>query len=172
MTMDEAAITDFFTAYEQAWSSGDPTELPTLMTDDVVMHDPFAAEPLDGKAAVETFLANVLVAAPDFTMEMQGVPMVAIDGSRYAVVMRISGHMTGPLESLGFAPTNTSIEFDDVHVLELRDGKIGRLDVVIDTLDVGRQLGAVPPAGSFMDRMGVRMQHLAARGMRRKAAKH
>lgn len=76
--------------------------------------------------------------------------------------------MTGPLDPPGYAPTNgrVAIEGDDHWVLD--DGHVTSCRVLYDQLAVGRQIGALPQPGTSADRVGVWLQRLTARGMRRR----
>ena len=71
--------------------------------------------------------------------------------------------LTGPLDPPGFAPTGKRFDIDGADFHEYRDGKVARLKIVFDNMDVGRQLGLLPAAGSRADRAGATAQRLAMR---------
>lgn len=67
-----------------------------------------------------------------------------------------------PLDPPGFAPIDGPIEFQTAEFSTLRDGLLSRHIVVLNMLDLARQIGAVPEAGGLGDRLGIWAQHVAA----------
>jgi hypothetical protein len=53
------------------------------------------------------------------------------------------------------------LEFHGADFHEYRDGKVAKLKIVFDNMDVARQLGLLPAAGSRADRAGATAQRLA-----------
>ena len=86
----------------------------------------------------------------------------ARDATAVAARLRISGMMTGPLSPPGFAPTGGLLQFETAEFSHFEDSLLARHTVILNMLDLARQIGAVPPAGSVADRLGVWMQHVAA----------
>ena len=86
-----------------------------------------------------------------------------------AFYWRGTGRFTGPLDPPGFAPTGKAIEFYGADFHEYRDGRVAKLRIVFDNMDVGRQVGLLPAVGSRADRAGAAAQRLAmrVRGLRR-----
>ena len=92
-----------------------------------------------------------------------GSVLLAADGSGVAVRLRISGTMTGALTPPGFAPTGGALIFETAELSRLdASGLLAQHTVVLDMLDLARQIGAVPQAGSVGARIGLWMQHVAA----------
>jgi hypothetical protein len=79
--------------------------------------------------------------------------------------MSVSGLHTGPSRRGGGAGTRPARgdggwgRATDFH--EHRDGRVWRLRIVFDMVDVGRQLGTLPKAGSPVERAGASAQRLA-----------
>jgi hypothetical protein len=69
--------------------------------------------------------------------------------------------MRGPLEPLGFAAARERVETEGVAVIELRDGLVSRCRQFYDTTEVARQLGAAPPRGSRVEKLGAPMQRIS-----------
>jgi hypothetical protein len=79
--------------------------------------------------------------------------------------------MTGPLDPPGFAPTNGPVSFETAEFSRIERGVLVEHRVVLDMLSLARQIGAVPAAGTFADRVGTRLQHLMARGAGRRSGR-
>jgi hypothetical protein len=67
---------------------------------------------------------------------------------------------TGPLEPPGFAPTGRRVEFEGVDFHEYPDGRVCRLRIVFDMMDIGRQIGTLPKAGSPVEKAAAAAQRL------------
>ena len=68
---------------------------------------------------------------------------------RVAVRWRARGTFAGPARFQGFAANGARLEIEGCDVLTVNaDGQIEHLDAYVDTGDVARQLGLLPPAGS------------------------
>jgi steroid delta-isomerase-like uncharacterized protein len=153
-----------------AWHSHDPDQLPALCTDDVRWEDPFIYPSgiANGKEPVRSWLASVFRAFPDLRFDVIGEPFVSLDRTRVAALWRGTARMTGPLDPPGFGATDQPVELVGVDVHGFRDGLLAHVVTVTDAAAMGRQIGAVPPAGSRRERMVVALQRLAARRMRRR----
>lgn len=139
-----------------------------LCTDDVVFVDPAFPNPFEGKAEVVGALRTIFGAFPDLVYEPVGDPLISSDetiGTR----VHFTGTMRGPLEPPGFAPTNQPIDLHAFELYTLAGDRIERFELFMDTLELGRQIGAVPPQGSPGDRIGVLLQRLTAWRARRRA---
>jgi hypothetical protein len=88
-----------------------------------------------------------------------------------ASYFRIKATFSGVAEAPGLpplAPTNGRIDMLGMDRSEVRDGRLARHQIFWDTGELGRQIGVLPPRGSAMERLSRRLQHLAARRMRRR----
>jgi predicted ester cyclase len=153
----------FLQRLHAAASAHDAAGVAALCHDEVVWEDPAAPETLHGRDAVLRFHRDIMFPAlPDARIELIDGPYLALDGRGVAARLRISGTMTGPLSPPGFAPTGGLLAFETAEFSHFRDGLLVQHTVVLNMLELARQIGAVPPAGTLGARVGVWMQHLAA----------
>jgi steroid delta-isomerase-like uncharacterized protein len=163
----------WLTRFLAAWHSHDPDELPALCVDDVLWEDPFIHPDgvAHGTGEVRAWLGSIFRAFPDLRFELDGEPLVSLDGTRVAAVWRGAGRMTGPLDPPGFGPTGQPTELTGVDVHSFRDGKLAHVLTITDLNAAGRELGAVPPAGSRREKLVVALQRAMAARMRRSPAR-
>lgn len=156
------------TRLHDAVNRHDADAIAALCTPDVQWIDPAAGGLLDGREAVLRSHREVMFRAiPDVRLRLLEGPHLSGDGSGVAVRVAITGTMTGRLDPPGFAPTGRRIEFETGEFSLLRGEHLQRHVVMLDMLDLARQIGAVPRAGGLADRVGRRLQHIAAWKMRR-----
>src|SRR3954447_21544106 len=101
-----------------------------------------------GGDEIAAYFDALFAAVPDVHMD---VIQLAADGD--AVFVR--WHLTGTHTGTGWAGIETTgkpIELDGIDHFTVRDGTIVSNFVVFDQMDVGRQLGLLPPDGSAPDR--------------------
>ena len=170
-----AAITDEFARqwiprFLDAWRSHDPEELARLSTEDVHWEDPFIPGngELRGRDALRDWLRYILRSMPDVAFEVVGEPMVSLDRDRIAFEWTGQGRMTGALTPPGFAPTGTVVDMRGVDIHTFRGDLVAHVVTITDVAAIALQIGAMPPAGSLGEKMGVQVQHLMARRLRRK----
>jgi len=94
---------------------------------------------------IRAFLGELHGAFPDLRWEVLDV---TASDDRAAVRWRASGTFAGPGRFQGFAPNGAHLEMEGCDVLTVTDGRIERLEAYVDSGDVARQLGVLPPAGS------------------------
>lgn len=153
----------FLQRLHAAASAHDADAVAALCCDDVVWDDPAAPQTLHGRDAVRLFHRDIMFPAlPDARIELLDGPYLALDGTGVAARLRISGTMTGPLSPPGFAPTGGALSFETAEFSHFRGGLLAQHTVVLNMLELARQIGAVPPAGSFGAQVGIWMQHVAA----------
>lgn len=159
---------DFLERLHAAVNAHDARAVAALCSDDIIWDDPAAPEQLHGREAVFHFHRDIMFPAiPDVAVEVVDGPYLSLDGTGVAVRLRIKGTMTGPMTPPGFAPTDAPIEFETAEFSHFDNGLLARHTVVLDMLSLARQIGAVPQAGGVADRVGVWLQHLAARRSRK-----
>jgi hypothetical protein len=170
------SITDEFARqwiprFLDAWRTHDPEQLAQLSTEDVHWEDPFIPPngELHGRDALQDWLRYVWRSFPDVAFEMVGEPMVSLDRHRISFEWTGEGRMTGPLAPPGFAPTGTVVAMRGVDIHDFRGDLLAHCITVTDVAGVALQIGAMPPAGSIGEKMGVQVQHLMARRLRRKS---
>jgi predicted ester cyclase len=161
--IDATFARDFLQRLYAAVNAHDAQAVAALCCDDVVWDDPGAAEILRGRDAVYRFHRDTLFPAfPDMKAELLDGPYLSLDGTGIAVRLRLSGTMTGPMVPPGFAPTGEHVAFETAEFSHFEGGLLARHNVILNMLDVARQIGAVPKAGSLGDRMGVWLQNVGA----------
>ncbi len=160
---------EFLAKLHSCVNAHDAAAIASLCTEDVVWDDPAATRPLHGRDAVRRFhREGMFRALPDAVIELIDGPYLSADGQGVAVRTRIRGTMTGPLDPPGFAPTGTSVQFETAEFSRFRDGLLCHHTVILNMLDLARQIGASPTSGGLAERLGVRFQHLAAGRMKRR----
>ena len=155
-----------------AWNARDLEAFLALLAEDVEWYDPAMPEPpARGRPAVREFAEAVLKAFPDFEYEVQGPLCTAADGSRCAIVWRISATHLHPLRPLGYAPTRRQANIEGVDVLDIRGGKITRILTAFDPLSAAEQLLGLrlrPVPGTWRAKGAVAVQRALAYLARRK----
>lgn len=149
-----------------AWNVRDIDAFIELLAEDVEWYDPGMPQPpARGRAAVRAFAESVLRAFPDFRYEIVPPICAAADGSRCAIVWRISATNLGPLQPPGYAPTGRRVSIDGVDVLDVRDGRITRILTAFDPIFAAEQLLGMrlrPVPGTWRARIAVAIQRFLA----------
>ena len=97
-------------------------------------------------ADIRAFLGELFGAFPDLRYELLEV---TASGDRAAVRWRARGTFAGPSEFQGFVASGARVEMEGCDILTVNGAeKIQHLDAYLDSGDVARQLGVLPPAGS------------------------
>jgi steroid delta-isomerase-like uncharacterized protein len=109
-----------------------------LLADDYSERNNMSPEPLE-KAGAKALLQALFAAIPDMHREI--VEQVA-EGDRVVEWLRYSGTQQG--EMFGIPATGRSATFDAVMISTVRDGKITRIDALLDSMSFMRQLGVIP----------------------------
>jgi steroid delta-isomerase-like uncharacterized protein len=156
-----------------AWNARNLDDFTGLLAHDVEWYDPAMPEPpARGREAVRTFAESVLRAFPDFTYEVQPPICSSLDGSRCAIVWRISASHVHALQPPGYAPTGRRANIEGVDVLDIRDGQVARILTAFDVLSAAEQLLGMklrPVPGTWRGRFAVTIQRMLARMRRKKA---
>ena len=170
--MSSAAAEEVAQSLLAAWNARDLETFLAFLAEDVEWYDPAMPEPpARGRPAVRAFVEAVLHAFPDFAYEVRGPLCMAADGSRCAIVWRISATHLHPLRPLGYAPTHRGATIDGVDVLDIREGKITRILTAFDLLPAAEQLIGLrlrPVPGTLRARGAVAVQRALAYLARRK----
>ena len=95
------------------------------------------------------WFGNLFQAFPDFKLE---IIEVVSAGEKAAVRWRATGVFDGTARFEGLDPNGARVEIQGCDVLTIRDGLIQRNDAYMNAADLARQLGALPPAGSPVER--------------------
>ena len=127
---------------EVVWNRRGLERIPTFYAPDFVGdYLPYALR--EGHEGVRAMVEGAWTAFPDYHEE---VHELIAEGDRVVVHLTISGTQNGQWGPLG--PTGKKATFDEIVILQIRDGKVVRQRGVVDNLSALRQLGVVPAPGS------------------------
>jgi predicted ester cyclase len=112
---------------------------------------------------IREWFGNLFTAVPDYRFEI--LDLVA-SGEKVAVRWRASGTFDGPARLEGLLPTSAEIDLTGCDVLTVREGKIRHNDAYVNGAEMARQLGALPPQGSFQERAMTGALNLKTRAVR------
>jgi predicted ester cyclase len=152
----------------QLLNERDVRHIPIIFTEDIEFNDDAWPETVRGHREMERFLTAVWRAIPDLRFELLEGPHLSEDGQHAAARVRVSGTMSGSLDPPGFAPTGNRVATEFGGFYELEGDRVKRGRIILNMNDVGVQIGAAPAPGSRGERLGVAMQRLIARRMRRR----
>jgi steroid delta-isomerase-like uncharacterized protein len=161
--LDQAWVEEFAGRWMAAWNSHEPAQVLELMTEDIVYDDSAWPTTMRGHGDVRAFLDYTWRALPDLRFETLDGPYIAPGRASAAFYWKGSATNTGPIDPPGFAPTGKSIEFEGADFQNYRDGRVCRVRVVFDMMDVARQLGTLPKAGSRVEKAGAAAQRLGVK---------
>ena len=112
------------------------------------MTERFPDRTLHGPDELAAYFEGLFAALPDFHMEK--VSSVE-EGETVFVRWRMTATHTGG-QFNGIDVTGKAVSLDGFDQITFRDGKMASNFVVFDQMEVGRQLGLLPPDGSPPDR--------------------
>ena len=92
------------------------------------------------------FFGSLFRAVPDFELVVEEI--VAY-GDKAAVRWVATGTFDGDAKFQGLKPTGASIKIEGLDLLTIKDGKVVENRAYTDASELARQLGAMPPQGSF-----------------------
>ena len=95
------------------------------------------------------WFGNLFEAFPDMRFEVLDV---VTEGDRAAVRWRARGAFDGTKPFEGLQPTGASVEMEGLDLLTIHDGKLVSNEAYTNSMELARQLGALPPQGSVADR--------------------
>ncbi len=117
--------------------------------------EPGAVDQLHGLAELRvpgsfrSWFAALFAAFPDFEFEVLDV--IASE-EKAAVRWRARGTFDGTGRFEGLEPNGAKVDVQGCDVLTIREGRIQRNDAYLNGAEMARQLGALPPQGSFPER--------------------
>ena len=152
--------------FEESFNEGKVDLIDQLVAPEAVNHDPATPvqlRELRGPEVLKRTVSMYRGAFPDVRIVVDDV--IAADDK---VVLRwhSEGTHRGRLE--GLAPTGARASVTGIGIDRWKDGKIVEAWTEWDNLGLARQLGAAPPEGSVGEKIGMGLQRLMARWMRRK----
>jgi predicted ester cyclase len=151
---------------EQSFNEGSFELIDQLVASEAVNHDPATPaemRALRGPEVLKRTASMYRAAFPDVRMTVDDV-IAAGD----KVVLRWHSEGTHRGELAGLAPTGARGWVTGISIDRWKDGKIVEAWAEWDNLGLARQLGAAPPEGSVGEKVGMGLQRLMARWMRKK----
>jgi hypothetical protein len=109
-------------------------------------------------------------ALPNARVERIDGPFLSVAGGAIAVRLRIWPDGGSP-HAAGLRAYHRILSFETAEFSTFEDGLLAWLVVVLNMLDLARQIGAAPEAGTPGDRIGVWLQHVSAFWARRTAGR-
>jgi steroid delta-isomerase-like uncharacterized protein len=113
---------------------------------------------------LRTWFGGLFTAFPDYTFEILDV---MTNEEKAAVHWRATGTFNGSAPFEGLIPNGARVSVQGCDVLTIRDGLIRHNDAYLNGAEMARQLGALPPQGSFAERTMTAALNLKTRAARR-----
>jgi steroid delta-isomerase-like uncharacterized protein len=151
---------------EQSFNTGSFELIDQLVAPEALNHDPALPaqmRDLRGPDGLKRIVTMYRTAFPDVRMTVDDV---IASGDK--VVLRWHSEGTHRGELAGLAPTGVHGSATGISIDRWQDGKIIEAWAEWDNMGLARQLGAAPPEGSVGEKIGIGLQRLMARWMRRK----
>jgi len=151
---------------EQSFNTGNFELIDQFVAPEALSHDPALPAPmrdLRGPDGLKRIVTMYRAAFPDVRMTVDDV---IASGDK--VVLRWHSEGTHRGELAGLAPTGVKGSATGISIDRWQDGKIVEGWAEWDNMGLARQLGAAPPEGSVGEKIGMGLQRLMARWMRRK----
>jgi predicted ester cyclase len=151
---------------EESFNEGKLDLSDQLVSPEAVNHDPAEPARIRGLRGPEVFKRTVTMyraAFPDVRIIVDDV--IAADDK---VVLRWHSEGTHRGELEGLAPTGARVSVTGISIDLWKDGNVVESWTEWDNLGLARQLGAAPPEGSLGEKIGLALQRLTARRMRKK----
>ncbi|HVM96322.1 MAG TPA: ester cyclase [Candidatus Acidoferrales bacterium] len=125
--------------FDEVWNCGSVDKIEELYSPDFAAdYRPYA--PLRrGHDAIRDMVQRAWATFPDYHEEL--LDMVA-EGDKVAVRLRITGTQKGQWGPI--PPTGTKLDFEEMLILRIADGKVVEQRGLVDNLNALRQLGLVP----------------------------
>lgn len=100
-------------------------------------------------ADLKAWFGALFASFPDFTFEVLDV---LAGGEKAAVRWRATGTFDGSAKFQGLLPNGSAVDIQGCDVLTVRDGKVVHNDAYTNSVELLRQLGALPPDGSGQEK--------------------
>jgi hydroxyacylglutathione hydrolase len=121
------------------------------------------AEELVAPDGIRQYFGQLFGAFPDFALE---VLELTTGRNRSAVRWRATGTFAGPGRFQGFVANDAVVTLEGCDVVTVEDGLIVHNDAYIDSGDIARQLGLLPPAGSAAEARPTALANVRTRALR------
>lgn len=110
------------------------------------------------------WFGNYFRAFPDLHFE---VLEMTVEADQAAVRWRSTGTFSGDARFEGFVANGASVELEGIDLLTIREGLLRELHAYANGMEVARQLGAMPPAGSAAEKAMAAAFNLKTRAVAR-----
>ncbi len=151
---------------EESFNDGRFELVDQLVAPDAANHDPGQPPRLRGLRGPQLQRRIVEMYRTAFPDVRLVVDDVIESGDKVALRWHAEGTHRGEIE--GLAPTGVRASVTGISIDQWRDGKVVEVWTEWDNLGLGRQLGAAPPEGSAVEKVGIKVQNLMASRMRKK----
>jgi len=149
--------------WDAAWAERDFDRVLSIYVDDVQWEDSQIPRPLRGKAELRAYFDAMLRAFPDIQIEQEQLfSPLGGDANVFASRWRIRGTFRGAFELPGIAtarisPTGDRVDFTGLAIVTVDDeGRATHVRQYGDESGFQRQIGMLPPEGSFGERVMMR----------------
>ena len=145
---NEAATADVARGYFDAVAARDPDAIAGW-------YEPGSIDRLVGMAElrapdeVREWFTGLFAAVPDFSFEVLDI---VAEGNKAAVRWRSRGTFDGTGKFEGVAPTGAKLDVEGFDLLTVANGKLVSNQAYVNGMDMARQMGVMPAAGSLADR--------------------
>jgi len=113
---------------------------------------------------LKSWFGALFASFPDFTFEVLDVLAA---GEKAAVRWRATGTFDGSAKFQGLLPNGSKVDIQGTDVLTVRNGKVVRNDAYTNSVELLRQLGALPPDGSRQEKALTALLNLKTKLRRR-----
>ena len=151
---------------EEGFNEGKLDLADELISPQAINHDPAEPARMRGLRGPEVFKQTVTMYRAAFPDVRITVDDVIAAGDRIVLRWHSQGTHRGELE--GLAPTGARGSVTGISIDRWQNGTIVESWSEWDNLGLARQLGAAPPEGSVGEKIGMALQRLTARRMRKK----
>lgn len=115
---------------------------------------------LSAPDGIRQYFSELFSAFPDFRLSVLDM---TTSGGRTAVRWKATGTFAGPGSFQGFQPNGARLVLHGCDVVSVEEGQITHNDAFLDSGDLARQLGFLPPAGSTAERRLAGLANLRTR---------
>ncbi len=141
-TPDEAKVLDQVKAFYTAFEAKKEADLMAFVTDDSVGEDYTAPAQAKGTKAMKDMANGFWKVVPDLA---QTKPVQFAAGDTVVTEGTLTGTQKGAMGSIKASNKPVSLRFVDF--IQMKDGKLARLDTFADSAEMLVEIGAMPPLG-------------------------
>jgi steroid delta-isomerase-like uncharacterized protein len=127
--------------YSDAWNRHDIDGILALHTEDSVFENHTSGGRSEGHAAIRTMLEGIFATFPDLRFEARHR---SVSEDLAIIAWTASATFTCPITRAGctYSPTGKRLVWNGLDVIPIRDGRVLRKDVYVDSESFERQLAA------------------------------